>query len=65
MRNKLNNNIKLTLTKYITREGEYHFITREAMNNFSSSMNSLEWRRSKVQGLASQGYNQSNKPTYY
>jgi DNA-binding transcriptional regulator LsrR (DeoR family) len=22
-------------------------------------MNSIEWRRSKVQGLASQGYNQS------
>ncbi|MFL6329113.1 MAG: hypothetical protein ACJ71I_16730 [Nitrososphaeraceae archaeon] len=30
------------------------------MNNSSSSMNnSLEWRRSKVQELASQGYNQS------
>jgi len=29
------------------------------MNNLSSSMNSLEWRRSKVQELASQGYNQS------
>ena len=65
MRNKLNDNIKLTLTKYTMREGEYHFITRGAMNNFSSSMNSLGWRRSIVQGLASQGYNQSNKPTYY
>jgi len=29
------------------------------MNNLSSSMNSVEWRRSKVQELASQGYNQS------
>jgi transcriptional regulator len=30
------------------------------MNNLSPSMNSsLEWRRSKVQELASQGYNQS------
>jgi hypothetical protein len=31
------------------------------MNNLSSSLNnnSLEWRRSKVQELASQGYNQS------
>jgi predicted transcriptional regulator len=29
------------------------------MNNLSSSMNSLEWRRSKVQELSSQGYNQS------
>jgi predicted transcriptional regulator len=30
------------------------------MNNLSSSVNSgLEWRRSKVQELASQGYNQS------
>jgi hypothetical protein len=29
------------------------------MNNLSTSMNSLEWRRSKVQELASQGYNQS------
>jgi predicted transcriptional regulator len=30
------------------------------MNNLSSSMNSsIEWRRSKVQELASQGYNQS------
>jgi DNA-binding transcriptional regulator LsrR (DeoR family) len=30
------------------------------MNNLSSSMNSnLEWRRKKVQELASQGYNQS------
>src|SRR6187200_94725 len=28
------------------------------MNNLSSSMNSLKWRRSKVQELASQGYNQ-------
>src|ERR687887_1848553 len=30
------------------------------MNNLSSSMNSsIEWRRSKVQELSSQGYNQS------
>src|SRR5919202_4613608 len=30
------------------------------MNNLSTSMNSnIEWRRSKVQELASQGYNQS------
>jgi DNA-binding transcriptional regulator LsrR (DeoR family) len=30
------------------------------MNNLSASMNnSVEWRRSKVQELASQGYNQS------
>jgi DNA-binding transcriptional regulator LsrR (DeoR family) len=29
------------------------------MNNLSSSMNSLEWRRNKVQELASQGHNQS------
>src|SRR5919197_4652400 len=29
------------------------------MNNLSSFMNSVEWRRSKVQELASQGYNQS------
>src|SRR5919202_1324739 len=30
------------------------------MNNLSSAMNSsLEWRRDKVQELASQGYNQS------
>jgi DNA-binding NarL/FixJ family response regulator len=30
------------------------------MNNLSSSVNSgLEWRRSKVQELSSQGYNQS------
>src|SRR5919198_2753868 len=29
------------------------------MNSLSSSMNSLEWRRSKVLELASQGYNQS------
>jgi DeoR/GlpR family transcriptional regulator of sugar metabolism len=29
------------------------------MNNLSSSVNSLEWRRSKVLELASQGYNQS------
>src|ERR687886_1434617 len=29
------------------------------MNSLSSSMNSLEWRRSKVQELSSQGYNQS------
>jgi predicted transcriptional regulator len=29
------------------------------MNNLNSSVNSLEWRRSKVQELASQGYNQS------
>src|SRR5919199_3766211 len=30
------------------------------MNNLSSSMNnSVEWRRNKVQELASQGYNQS------
>jgi predicted transcriptional regulator len=29
------------------------------MNSLSSSVNSLEWRRNKVQELASQGYNQS------
>jgi predicted transcriptional regulator len=29
------------------------------MNNLSLSMNSIEWRRSKVQELSSQGYNQS------
>jgi predicted transcriptional regulator len=29
------------------------------MNNLSSPVNSVEWRRSKVQELASQGYNQS------
>jgi DNA-binding CsgD family transcriptional regulator len=29
------------------------------MNNLNSSMNSLEWRRSKVSELSSQGYNQS------
>jgi hypothetical protein len=29
------------------------------MNNLSSLVNSLEWRRSKVQELANQGYNQS------
>jgi predicted transcriptional regulator len=29
------------------------------MNNLSSSVNSVEWRRTKVQELASQGYNQS------
>ena len=29
------------------------------MNNLSTSVNSLEWCRSKVQELASQGYNQS------
>jgi predicted transcriptional regulator len=29
------------------------------MNNVSSSLNSVEWRRNKVQELASQGYNQS------
>src|ERR1051326_6417730 len=29
------------------------------MNNLNSSVNSLEWRRSKVQALSSQGYNQS------
>jgi predicted transcriptional regulator len=29
------------------------------MNNLSSSVNSLEWRRSKVSELSSQGYNQS------
>jgi predicted transcriptional regulator len=29
------------------------------MNNLSSSVNSTEWRRNKVQELASQGYNQS------
>ncbi len=29
------------------------------MNSLSSSLNSVEWRRSKVQELASQGYNQS------
>src|ERR687884_1920842 len=29
------------------------------MNNLNASVNSLEWRRSKVQELASQGHNQS------
>jgi predicted transcriptional regulator len=29
------------------------------MNNLSRAVNSVEWRRSKVQELASQGYNQS------
>jgi hypothetical protein len=29
------------------------------MNNLSSSLNSVEWRRNKVQDLSSQGYNQS------
>src|ERR687884_603168 len=29
------------------------------MNNLNASVNSLEWRRSKVQELASQGYNQT------
>jgi hypothetical protein len=29
------------------------------MNNLSSAVNSLEWRRSKVSELSSQGYNQS------
>src|SRR5919202_3710837 len=29
------------------------------MNNLSSSVNNVEWRRNKVQELASQGYNQS------
>jgi DNA-binding transcriptional regulator LsrR (DeoR family) len=29
------------------------------MNNLRSSVNNVEWRRSKVQELASQGYNQS------
>jgi transcriptional regulator len=29
------------------------------MNNLSSSVNGVEWRRNKVQELASQGYNQS------
>jgi predicted transcriptional regulator len=29
------------------------------MNNLNSSVNSLEWRRSKVRELSSQGYNQS------
>jgi predicted transcriptional regulator len=29
------------------------------MNNLSSSVNSVEWRRSKVSELSSQGYNQS------
>src|SRR5918911_589364 len=29
------------------------------MNNLGSSVNSVEWRRNKVQELASQGYNQS------
>jgi DNA-binding transcriptional regulator LsrR (DeoR family) len=36
-------------------------MTREIVNNLSTSVNSssLEWRRNKVQELASQGYNQS------
>src|SRR5215213_11746999 len=29
------------------------------MNNLSTSVNNIEWRRSKVQELSSQGYNQS------
>ncbi len=29
------------------------------MNNLSSSVNNVEWRRNKVQELSSQGYNQS------
>src|ERR671939_452660 len=29
------------------------------MNNLSSSVSTVEWRRSKVQELSSQGYNQS------
>jgi predicted transcriptional regulator len=29
------------------------------MNNLGMSVNSVEWRRNKVQELASQGYNQS------
>src|SRR6266480_6076735 len=29
------------------------------MNNLSTTVNSVEWRRNKVQELASQGYNQS------
>jgi predicted transcriptional regulator len=29
------------------------------MNNLSSLLNSVEWRRNKVQELVSQGYNQS------
>ena len=43
------------------REDEFaYFFTKEIMNNLSSSVtNSVEWRRSKVQKLASQGYNQS------
>jgi DNA-binding transcriptional regulator LsrR (DeoR family) len=37
-----------------------HLFHEENMNNLSLSMNSgLEWRRSKVQELSSQGYNQS------
>jgi predicted transcriptional regulator len=32
---------------------------KEIMNSLSTLMNSLEWRRSKVLELASQGYNQS------
>jgi DNA-binding NarL/FixJ family response regulator len=32
---------------------------KEILDNLNSSMNSLEWRRSKVLELASQGYNQS------
>jgi hypothetical protein len=56
--------IKLTFTKYAMRECEYilFYFTREIMNNLSSLVNSnnnLEWRRSKVQELSSQGYNQS------
>jgi hypothetical protein len=45
---------------------------RGIMNNLSTSVNSsLEWHRSKVQELASQGYNQSeisrilHKPAYH
>ncbi len=36
-----------------------HSVTRKIMNNLNSAVNSLEWRRSKVQELSSQGYNQS------
>jgi transposase len=36
-----------------------HSIARWRMNNLSSSVNSVDWRRNKVVELSSQGYNQS------
>jgi hypothetical protein len=34
-------------------------ITREDVNNLSTTVNNLEWRRSKVLELSSQDYTQS------